>query len=125
MLPSAPQDNYLDIIIDASDMQTAALLGSATVEAFHTDEGYAPLYNPGAALGSCPPQLSDLRPDRLPCRAGAGCVACLAAPAEPGTLRCTRSLPPVCLQGAPATTRCLAWCTARPPLPRWGSALHP
>ncbi|KAL4424437.1 hypothetical protein ABPG77_006375 [Micractinium sp. CCAP 211/92] len=40
-------DNYLDIIIDASDRQTAALLGSATVEAFRTDERYAPLYNPG------------------------------------------------------------------------------
>ncbi|KAL4437063.1 hypothetical protein ABPG75_004202 [Micractinium tetrahymenae] len=40
-------DNYLDVIIDASDRWTAALLGSATVEAFRTDEGYAPLYNPG------------------------------------------------------------------------------
>lgn len=53
LLPSSLQDNYLDIIIDASDMQTAALLGSATVEAFHTDEGYAPLYNPGASSGRC------------------------------------------------------------------------
>lgn len=42
-------DNYIDIILDASSPVAAAAL--STLQAFQTEEGYAPLYNPGGRCG--------------------------------------------------------------------------